>query len=131
MSLLAVLARLLVGPEEPAERIPGAPLPPGVRVRRNRLVPVIGGIMGRMRGPAAAVTLGRTILVHPAVEIDAGLMVHELVHVEQWRADRLFALRYTLESMRRGYRGNRYEVEAYERERRFRAADTSPPPRNS
>jgi hypothetical protein len=112
---------LVAGPAVPAESLPGAPLPPGVTVRRNRLIPALGGITGRMRGPASAVTLGRTILVHPRVEIDEALLVHELVHVEQWRADRLFAVKYVAEWARRGYMANRYEVEAYERERRFRA----------
>ncbi|MBV9110450.1 MAG: DUF4157 domain-containing protein [Gemmatimonadetes bacterium] len=120
MSLLGRLAELIAGPAVPAESLP-APLPPGVTVRRNRLIPAIGGITGRMGGPASAVTLGSTILVHPRVEIDVGLLVHELVHVEQWRQDRLFAVKYVAEWARRGYMGNRYEVEAYERERRFRA----------
>lgn len=130
MTLLARLADVLVGPAEPPAGLPGAPLPPGVRVRRNRLVPALGGLLGRMGGPAAAVTLGRTILVHPSVRIDEGLLVHEMVHVEQWTEDRLFPVKYTLESLRRGYRGNRYEVEAYEREHRFRARHTNTPPRN-
>ena len=121
MSLFGRIADLLVGPEIPPENLPGAPLPPGVTVRRNGLIPGIGGVTGRMRGPASAVTLGGTILVHPEVEIDEALLVHELVHVEQWRADPLFAVKYVAEWMRRGYRNNRYEVEAYERERRFRA----------
>jgi hypothetical protein len=124
VSLLERIADLVVGPEVRAEELPGAPLPPGVRVRRNRWIPAIGGVTGRMRGHAAAVTLGGTILVHPEVEIDAGLLAHELVHVEQWRGDRLFAVKYVAEWARRGYMGNRYEVEAYERERRFRADET-------
>jgi hypothetical protein len=115
---------LLIGPEVPAGELPGPPLPPGVKVRRNRWIPGIGGVTGGMRGHAAAVTLGGTILVHPDVRIDEGLLVHELVHVEQWRADRLFAVKYVAEWARRGYMGNRYEVEAYERERRFRADET-------
>jgi hypothetical protein len=94
-----------------------------VTVRRCAWIPAIAGLMGRMRGPAAGVTLGRTILVHPRVRrISAPFLVHELVHVEQWEADPLFAVKYAAESLRRGYRGNRYEVEAYERERRFREA---------
>ena len=121
MSLLGRIADLVVGPEVPAGELPGAPLPPGVKVRRNRLVPALGGVTGRMQGPASAVTLGDTILVHPDAAIDAGLLVHELVHVEQWRADRLFAVKYVAEWVRRGYMGNRYEAEAWVRERRFRA----------
>ena len=127
MSLIAMLADTLVGPPVPAEELPG-PLPPGVRVRHNRLVPALGGLLARMRGPAAAVTLGRTILVHPRRGLDAALLVHELTHVEQWAADPLFPLKYAAESLRRGYRGNRYEVEAHERERRHRERQNPPPP---
>jgi hypothetical protein len=124
VSLLGRIAGAVVGREVPAAELAGVTLPPGVKVRRNRWIPAIGGATGRMQGHAAGVTLGDTILVHPEVEIDAGLLVHELVHVGQWRADRLFAVKYVAEWVRRGYMGNRYEVEAYERERRFRADET-------
>ncbi|HEU0052861.1 MAG TPA: hypothetical protein VFQ39_06775, partial [Longimicrobium sp.] len=83
----------------------------------------------KMGGPAAGVTLGRTILVHPEARVDAAFLVHELTHVEQWAADPLFAVKYAAESLRNGYRGNRYEVEAYAREARFnetRRTNTSP-----
>jgi len=127
VSLVARLADVVFGPEVPREELPGAPLPPGVTVRRNRWIPAIGGVGGNMKGAAAAVTLGGTILVHPEAGIDEGLLVHELVHVRQWREDRLFAVKYVAEWVRRGYRQNRYEVEAYERERRFRTQQTNEP----
>jgi hypothetical protein len=120
------LAALLLG-REIATAALGVEVPAGVRVRANRLVPALGGLGAGMRGPAAAVTLGGTILVHPSVRLDAGLLVHELAHVEQWRADPLFPLRYLAEWLRHGYRGNRYEVEAYARERSFRSAHTNTP----
>ena len=126
MTLAERLAAALLGAEIPAAQLPVG-LPAGVRVRANRLVPVLGGIGAGMQGPAAAVTLGGTILVHPATRLDAGLLVHELAHVEQWRADPLFPLRYLAEWLRHGYRGNRYEVEAFERERRFRSQQPTTP----
>jgi hypothetical protein len=124
VSVLARIADAVLGPRVPPGDLPGAPLPPGVTVRRNRWIPAIGGVGGKMKGPAAAVTLGGTILVHPEVAVDEGLLAHELVHVRQWREDRLFAAKYVAEWMRHGYRQNRYEVEAYEHERRFRAQQT-------
>jgi hypothetical protein len=117
------LADAVLGPRVPPEELPGMPLPPGVTVRRNRWIPAIGGVTG----PAAAVTLGGTILVAPRVRIDEGLLVRELVHVRQWKRDRLFAVRYVAEWVRHGYRQNRYEVEAYDVERRFRAQETTEP----
>ena len=127
MTLLEWIADRVIGPRVLPDGLPGGPLPPGVTVRRNRWIPAIGGVTGNMKGSAAAVTLGGTILVHPEAGIDEGLLVHELVHVRQWREDRLFAVRYVAEWVRRGYWQNRYEVEAYERERRFRAQETNEP----
>jgi hypothetical protein len=127
VSLLRRLADAVLGEEVPAAELPGAPLPPGVKVRRNRLIPAVAGITGNLGGAAAAITFGRTILVNPRVPIDEGLLVHELVHVEQWRGDPLFAVKYVAEWARHGYMGNRYEAEAYARERRFRAEQSNPP----
>lgn len=99
--------------------IPAGMLPPEVVLRVGRWIPVLGGLLGRMRGPAAAVTLGRTIVLHPRTRLSPRLLAHELAHVRQWRADPLFPLRYSLESLRRGYWNNRYEREA-------RAAESAP-----
>ena len=66
-----------------------------------------------MGAPAAAVTLGRTIVVHPDVPLTRQLLVHELTHVRQWQASPfVFPLRYVWYSIRHGYWGNPYEVEA-------------------
>jgi hypothetical protein len=121
---LAALLDRVLGPPVSA---PG--LPPEVTVRRGRLVTAIGGLMGGMGAPAAAVTLGRTIVVDRDVPLTPRLLAHELEHVRQWRQVPLFPLRYTLESVRRGYWNNRFEVQA-------RAAESAPPetpntPRNS
>jgi hypothetical protein len=107
-----VLDRVLGPVVPPPAGIPADALPPGVVFRRGALVPAIGGLMGKMGGPAAAVTLGRTIVVHPTVPVSTELVVHELTHVRQWGEDRLFPVKYALESLRRGYWENRYEVEA-------------------
>ncbi|MBV9774080.1 MAG: DUF4157 domain-containing protein [Gemmatimonadetes bacterium] len=98
--------------------LPRESLPGRVTLREGRLIPAIGGVLGRMKGPAAAVTLGRTIIVHPEVSLSRDLLVHELTHVRQWESDRLFPVRYTLESIRRGYWNNRYELEARDAEKR-------------
>lgn len=118
MSARARLARWVFGPELPvAPDVADDLLPPRVTVRAGRWVPVLGGIFGRMRGPAAAVTLGRTIVVHPDARLTRRLLRHELEHVRQWEADPLFPLRYTAESLRAGYIQNRYEQQARAAER--------------
>ena len=118
MSLLErIVAPVLGRRTAPPPDIPPDAVPDGVRLREGRLIPAIGGVLGRMKGPAAAVTLGRTIIVHPEARLSRRLLVHELTHVRQWEEDRLFPVRYALESLRRGYRDNRYELEAREAER--------------
>lgn len=97
---------------------PGVPMPPGVEVRTSRLVPLLGGHLSGMGRPAAAVTLGRTILVHPAVRPGVRLLRHELAHVAQWeRHPFTFPFRYAAGHIRYGYRANPYEVEARAAER--------------
>ncbi len=129
MRPFARLADALLGPEVPTAELPH-PVPARVRVRRSRLIPWIGGLfMGRgsggRRSAAAAVTLRNTILVNPAAALTDDLIVHELVHVEQWR-DPLFPLKYAVQSLRHGYRENPYEAEAYARQARYVAQRPSP-----
>lgn len=115
MSLLESTRRAILGEPLPLPpELPRAALPAGVVLRRGRLVPWIGGVLGRMRGPAAAVTLGRTIIVSPDARLTPMLLAHELVHVRQWRDDALFPVRYALASLRHGYHENPYEIEARE-----------------
>ncbi len=94
-------------------------LPADVTLVRGAWIPVIGGWLSGMGGPAAAVTLGSTIVVHPAVALEDRLLRHELAHVRQWRGRPLaFPLLYALEHVRHGYRNNPYEVEARDAEGR-------------
>ena len=128
VNLLSWVLDRVLGPKvEPPPEIPRHEIPDGVVFRSGSLVPRIGGVLGRMKGPAGAVTLGRTIVVHPRVRLSRRLLVHELVHVRQWKEDRLFPVRYALESLRRGYWNNRYEVEAREAETRIPRTNESRP----
>ena len=112
MTLLESAATAVLGRRiEPPRSLPGL-IPAGVVLRRGRLIPWIGGFFARMPSPAAAVTLGRTIIFDPETPVSRRLLVHELTHVRQWRADPLFPIRYTLASLRHGYQNNPYEVEA-------------------
>lgn len=89
------------------------PLPAGVSLRSSRLIPALGGLLSGMRGPAAAVTLGRTILVRPGTSVTARLVRHELAHVGQWeRHPVTFPIRYVAAHIRHGYRENPFEREA-------------------
>ena len=88
-------------------------VPDGVNVRAARWLPVIAGKLSGMRGPAAAVTLGRTIIVHPNVRLTSRLLRHELAHVRQWQQHPItFPVRYAMNHIRYGYDANPFEVEA-------------------
>lgn len=131
VSLLSAVADRVLGARVPDAELPH-PVPPGVVVRRNRLIPAIGGMfMGGSRRPAAAVTLGRTILWNAGALLTDELIVHELVHVEQWRDDPLFALKYGAAWLRHGYRENPFERDAYARQREYaaRKPESAPPRR--
>ena len=109
------VARRLVGMEIAAPE----PVPDGVKLRSCRWIPAIGGRLSGMRGPAAAVTLGRYILVHPGVPLSPRLLRHELAHVRQWQARPVaFPVLYLWQHLRYGYGANPYEVEARAAERR-------------
>jgi hypothetical protein len=127
MSLIDRLADRVLGPRVPDAELPH-PVPPGVVIRRNRLIPAIGGVFMGGRAPAGAVTLGRTILFNAAQPITPDLIVHELVHVQQWKNDPLFALKYCGQWLRHGYRQNPYEVEAYARQKEFAASERKSAP---
>ena len=93
---------------DPLDAVPG-----GVAIRAARWLPVIAGKLSGMRSPAAAVTLGRTIVVHPDVQLTGRLLRHELAHVKQWqRYPVTFPARYVLNHLRYGYHDNPYEIEA-------------------
>jgi hypothetical protein len=65
--------------------------------------------------PAWAVgqAIGDTVLVVSGYETDAGIIAHELVHVEQYRRRGLrFFPEYALEYLKHGYEFNRFEREA-------------------
>lgn len=90
--------------------------PTQVVLRRSRWIPWLGGLLSGMKGPAAAVTLGHTIILKPEVRLTPALLAHELAHIRQWEQDRLFPVRYSLAHLRFGYRDNPYEIEAREME---------------
>lgn len=103
------LVRAVSGDDVPSPE----PLPPGVAVRAGRLIPALGGLFSGMLGPAAAVTLGRTIVVHPRVRLTPRLLRHELTHVRQWEAHPFtFPVRYVWNHLRYGYDANPFEAEA-------------------
>ena len=113
MDALAALLAALIGradrpPEALLERHPELDQ---VKVRRGGLPPRVGGwCLGRRS--VSGITLWRTIWLAPDAPWAAELLLHELRHVQQFHEHAGFPLRYIWESVRHGYRQNRYEVEA-------------------
>ncbi|NIQ56031.1 MAG: DUF4157 domain-containing protein [Gammaproteobacteria bacterium] len=94
------------------------PLPDHVRLRRSRFLTSLAGWLSGMGGAATAVTLGRTIVLRPGVQLGQRLLRHELAHVRQWQAHPWsFPLRYLVGHLRYGYHRNPFEVEARAAER--------------
>lgn len=83
------------------------------RWRAGGLPPRVGGwCLGQ--SSVAAITLWRTVWLARPLDVSEELLLHEVRHVAQFEADPAFAWRYVWESVRRGYSGNRYEVDARE-----------------
>ena len=95
----------------------------GATWRRGGLPPRIGGwALGQ--SSVLGIALGRTVFLAPHASPTAALLLHELAHVHQFEQVAAFPLRYLWESLRRGYRGNRFELEAD----RYAATQLSRPP---
>ena len=110
---IAALRRALIGEPDvvPAHLLARFPELSIIRLRRGGLPVRIGG-WSVLRSTAAAITLWDVVFLAPGTPADAELLLHELRHVQQFEASRLFPLRYLLESVTRGYHHNRYELDA-------------------
>lgn len=109
IGIVDAIARLLANGTVAVHRA----LPPGTSVRRARAIPAIGGRLAGLGRPAAAVTVGRTILLHPSARLTDRLLRHELAHVAQWRARPwAFPFCYMKAHIRHGYQANPFELEA-------------------
>ena len=84
----------------------------------GRVIVVEHSLYARMHHCSFATTRRRRIyLVGSAQKFfaDPALMLHEYCHVlRQWEPGHLTTLRYLVESFRKGYRDNRFEIEARE-----------------
>lgn len=89
--------------------------PTGIKVVSPRAVVMtvkkLWWAFGYMKGTRAA-TIGHVVLLGPSSE--KGDLEHELVHVAQYeRMPMIYPFLYYAELLRKGYRKNKYEAEAY------------------
>ena len=113
MGIAATLLAPLIGRHEDLspELLSRYPELRRARWRRGGLPVRVGGwCLGR--ATVSAITLWHTIWLAPKLDPDIELLLHELRHVDQFEATALFPVLYLWESVRRGYVGNRFEVEA-------------------
>ncbi|MDQ6827494.1 MAG: hypothetical protein M3081_01345 [Gemmatimonadota bacterium] len=82
-----------------------------IDLRRGGLPPRIAGWFLGERS-VAAITLWNTVFLGASEPISPELLLHEARHVQQFGADWSFPVRYLVESVRRGYHRNRFEVDA-------------------
>ncbi|MES2524446.1 MAG: hypothetical protein V4617_17235 [Gemmatimonadota bacterium] len=113
MSPFRRLSELVAGQHValPGDLIERHPELASVRWRRGGLPPRVGGWALGQRS-VLGITLGRTVFLAPHASLAPALLLHELAHVHQFERDVAFPVRYLWESLRRGYRGNRFEFEA-------------------
>lgn len=113
MGPLAALKHALIGTSLrlPGELVLRFPELAAVRFRVGGLPPRIGGwALGTHS--VAAITLWRTVFLAPRAPLEPALLLHELRHVHHFESDRAFPVLYLWESLRRGYRKNRFEIDA-------------------
>src|SRR5262245_59778157 len=101
-----------------------APVPESVRIALAsffgddvaRVLVIEHSLFARLQWNAIATTRRRRIYLRGSAEEffnDPALMIHEYFHVmNQWEPRLLTVWRYVRESLRRGYRSNRFEIEA-------------------
>ncbi len=81
------------------------------RWRRGGLPPRLAGwALGQ--SSVLGIALGRTVFLAPGAPLEPALLLHEVAHVHQFQRDYAFVIRYAWQTVRRGYRHNRYELEA-------------------
>lgn len=89
---------------------------PVVYIKHKSLIARLAAI--KLRSSKMAIVIGRTIHLHGVSAADfianKKWLCHELRHVEQYEeaGTMKFMYRYLTESLKRGYRHNRYEEEA-------------------
>ena len=111
------------------ERLPAAMLArypelAAIRYRRGGLPPRVGGWCLGQRS-VAAITLWRTVWLGESTAIEDELLLHEARHVAHFGSSWTFPFLYLVESLRRGYWQNRFEVDAREYATRRMRAVTS------
>jgi hypothetical protein len=115
MTLLAWITQATLGKNEqlPRHLLDEFPELGQVRWRRGGIAPRIAGLLLGRRS-VAGITLWRTVFLGRHAPLSVELLLHELRHVQQFEASRLFPVQYLWETVKSGYFRNRFERDARE-----------------
>ena len=115
MALLVKLAHAVVGAPEriPEPVLEEHPELAAARWRRGGIMPRVAGWLLGQRS-VAGITLWRTVFLGRYAPMSVELLLHELRHVQQFEASRLFPVQYLWETVKSGYHRNRFERDARE-----------------
>ncbi len=92
-----------------------------VHIKENSLLARLAAY--KLKNKQCAIVINRTIYLHNTTKADfmanRKWLLHELKHVEQYQryGTIRFIVLYLYETIRKGYRNNRFEVEAREAEK--------------
>lgn len=98
-------------------------LPPGVKIKENSFVAKLAA--AKLKSQNMAIVFGSTIHLHGVNRQqflqNVSWVSHELKHVEQYKRHGYlpFLWKYVIESVKKGYHNNRFEVEAREAEKQM------------
>lgn len=91
-----------------------------VRIKENSLLARVAAF--KLKTKRCAIVINQTIHLHNTTRTEfianRKWLLHELMHIEQYQryGTLRFIILYLYETMRKGYRNNRFEVEAREAE---------------
>jgi hypothetical protein len=92
----------------------------GIRIKENSFLARIAAL--KLRSGRVAMVIGKTIHLHNVTRADflkeESWVKHELCHVQQYKQHGFvpFLAKYLWESVKHGYRNNKFEVKAREAE---------------
>jgi hypothetical protein len=93
----------------------------GLAIKENSFIARCAA--GFLKADRLAIVIGKTIYLHNTAKADflknTAWVKHEMAHIRQFARYGFipFIVRYLWESLRAGYRNNKYEIEAREAER--------------
>jgi hypothetical protein len=81
-------------------------------IYNSKIARFVGQIYKAKNGWAITISSTTTLYSVPVELVDAAWRRHEECHKQQWRDDKMFLVKYFMESAKNGYLNNKYEIAA-------------------